>query len=302
MFDVLFAERGFSLDRLRVLVEVQSAGGIAQAAPGDAIRQSQYSRQLRELSEFFGCELAERKGKTLRLTERGATLAELAREQLRSLTDFHADCRAQAKMFTIAAGDSLVQWLVIPRLGAASARFDNTQFSTFNLRTLDIVRQVNDGRMDFGLIRKNAAAEGIRSAPLGRFTYVLAAPRKLFPNKKAPTLAEVLSGPAVAMQTTDGQFASELKNIARSLKVKCQPALCCQSFPQIMSAVRSGAFSAVVPAQAAAELERLDYHIVEDGALKPLARDIVLAWNPRLPKVRIDAGKVLAELQNALRF
>src|SRR5689334_689413 len=60
MFENLFSDRGLSIDRLRVLVEVHDAGGIAQAAPGDPVRQSQYSRQLRELSEFFGVEVARR--------------------------------------------------------------------------------------------------------------------------------------------------------------------------------------------------------------------------------------------------
>jgi DNA-binding transcriptional LysR family regulator len=302
MFDVLFAERGFSMDRLRVLVEVQSAGSIAQAVPGDPVRQSQYSRQLRELSEFFGCELAERKGKTLRLTARGVRLAELARGQLTTLTDFHADCRAEAKMFSIAAGDSLVQWLVIPRLGTLLSRLRDVQFSTFNLRTHDIVSQITDGRSDFGLLRKNALPEGLKSTSLGRLNYVLIAPRRICPHKKAITLAEALSTLPLAMQTTDGQFTSHLSDIAKALGVRYQPVLCCQSFPQTMSAVRSGYFAAVVPAQAAIELDTSEYHVVEDAALKPLARDIFLAWHPRLPKVRSGAAQTLSELQKTFRF
>src|SRR5215475_1709858 len=96
MFDSLFAERGLSLDRLKVLIEVRDAGSIAQAAPGDPVRQSQYSRQLRELSEFFGCEVAQRRGKLLKLTSQGERLAELGREQLRALEDFRSECREHA--------------------------------------------------------------------------------------------------------------------------------------------------------------------------------------------------------------
>jgi DNA-binding transcriptional LysR family regulator len=95
MFEKLFSERGLSLDRLRVLVEINDAGSIAQAAPGDLVRQSQYSRQLRELSEFFGCEVAQRRGKLLKLTTQGSRLAELARTQLRSLQDFKAECASE---------------------------------------------------------------------------------------------------------------------------------------------------------------------------------------------------------------
>ena len=105
MFESLFSERGLSLDRLKVLIEVRDAGSIAQAAPGDSVRQSQYSRQLRELSEFFGCEVAQRRGKTLKLTAPGERLAELAREHLRSLEDFRLECRQQRVVFTIGAGE-----------------------------------------------------------------------------------------------------------------------------------------------------------------------------------------------------
>src|SRR5258708_1403050 len=112
MFDSLFSERGLSLERLRVLIEVQDAGSIARAAPGDAVRHSQYSRQLRELSEFFGCEVTHRRSKVLKLTSEGARLVELVRPFLRGLEDFHTECRGERILFNVAAGDSLLHWLV----------------------------------------------------------------------------------------------------------------------------------------------------------------------------------------------
>src|SRR5688572_20548346 len=120
MFDSLFSERGLSLDRLKVLIEVRDAGSIAQAAPGDPVRQSQYSRQLRELSEFFGCEVTQRRGKILKLTSQGERLAELAREYLRSLDDFRAECKQQSVAFSIGAGDSS------PTVAWTSASFGRT--------------------------------------------------------------------------------------------------------------------------------------------------------------------------------
>src|ERR1700739_304528 len=117
MFESLFSERGLSLDRLKVLIEVRCADSTAKAAPGDPVRQSQYSRQLRELSEFFGVKMGRRQGKQLKLTAEGARLAELAREQFRSLQDFRAECRSDSSDYAIAAGDSLLQWLIVPRLG-----------------------------------------------------------------------------------------------------------------------------------------------------------------------------------------
>src|SRR5688572_13320499 len=242
MFESLFSERGLSLDRLKVLIEVRDAGSIAQAAPGDPVRQSQYSRQLRELSEFFGCEVTQRKGKLLKLTTQGEKLAELAREHLRSLDDFRAECRDENVAFTIGAGDSLIQWLVIPRLGDITSHFPGTRFATSNLRTNEIVQQVTDCRVDFGIIRKNAVAPGLKSVSLGFVKYVAVVPTPLWGRRKKMLLREFFTELPIATQTTDGQFTAQLREIVKSLDATLSPALACQSFPQTMAAVKSGRF------------------------------------------------------------
>ncbi len=300
MFENLFAERGLSLDRLKILIEVRDAGSIAQAAPGDPVRQSQYSRQLRELSEFFGCEVAQRRGKILKLTAQGERLAELARDQLRSLDDFRAECKEQSVAFTIGAGDSLIQWLVIPRLGKIIDEFPGTHFATANLRTNEIVQQLTDCRLDFGIIRKNAMAPGLKSVSLGVVSYVALVPENLVRTKKKPSLQQAIAELPLATQTTDGQFTSALRAVAKALDVPLAPALACQSFPQTMAALRSGRFWAIVPELAARELPSGTAQRLTDAALAQLDREAMLAWNPRLVRVRPNAAKIAARLQDAL--
>lgn len=302
MFEKLFSERGLSLDRLRVLVEVHDAGSIAQAAPGDAIRQSQYSRQLRELSEFFGCEVAHRRGKLLKLTEQGRRLADLAREHFRSLEDFRAECAAESLDYTIAAGDSLLHWLVIPRLGGLVAGKPAVRFSTVGLRTRDVVQHLADGRADFGVIRQDAVAAGLDSAVLGELGYVAVASKTLLGRGKALALKDVLGHLPLASQTTDGQFTQRVREIAAVLKVDFRPALACQSFPQTVSAVRSGGFAAILPTLALAELPCGGYVSVADPALRRLRRKIALVWNPRVSQVRAGAERLIAELKDRLRI
>jgi hypothetical protein len=77
MFERLFAESGLSLDRLRALVAVGAAGSIVRAAGNDPARQSQYSRQIKELEDFFQTGLVERHGKGIRLTANGRELARI---------------------------------------------------------------------------------------------------------------------------------------------------------------------------------------------------------------------------------
>ena len=300
MFDSLFSERGLSLDRLKVLIEVRDAGSIAQAAPGDPVRQSQYSRQLRELSEFFGCEVAQRRGKILKLTEQGERLAELAREQLRSLDDFRAECRQASVAFTIGAGDSLIQWLVIPRLGKIIDEFPGTHFATTNLRTNEIVQQLTDCRLDFGIIRKNAMAPGLKSVSLGVVSYVALVPEHLAPTKKKLSLRQAIAELPLATQTTDGQFTSGLRAIAKAFDVPLTPALACQSFPQTMAALRSGRFWAIVPELATRDLPSGTAQRLSDASLAQLDREAMLAWNPRLVRVRPNAAKIAVRLQHSL--
>jgi DNA-binding transcriptional LysR family regulator len=285
---------------LKVLIEVRDAGSIAQAAPGDPVRQSQYSRQLRELSEFFGCEVAQRRGKILKLTEQGERLAELAREQLRSLDDFRSECRQQSVAFTIGAGDSLLQWLVIPRLGKIIDEFAGTHFATMNLRTNEIVQQLTDCRLDFGIIRKNAMAPGLKSVSLGVVSYVALVPENLIRTRKKLSLRQAIAELPLATQTTDGQFTSGLRGIAKALDVPLTPVLACQSFPQTMAALRSGRFWAIVPELAARELPSGMAQRLADPSLAQLDREAMLAWNPRLIRVRPNAAKIAARLQHSL--
>lgn len=300
MFEKLFSERGLSLERLRVLVEVQAAGSIAQAAPGDPVRQSQYSRQLRELAEFFGCEVARRKGKMLKLTREGARLAEMARAQLRELDDFRAECAADVVDYTIAAGDSVIQWLVIPRIGGLIASAPELRFATINLRTNGIVQQLADGRVDFGIIRRDAMVAGLKHASLGLWHYVLVVPAGLVAKRTKPSPAEALGALPIAAQTTDGQFAERLRAWLNELKVEPRHALACQSFPQTLAAVRSGAFVAVLPELAAADLPEKQFLRIGGSPLRRLSRELVLAWNPRVARVRPAAGKLLGKLEALL--
>src|SRR6476619_7642842 len=79
MFTELLSEGGLSLDRLKNFCAMAEAGGIARVAGGDPAKQSLYSRQLRELEQFFGAEVTRRKGKGIEFTEQGLELARQVR-------------------------------------------------------------------------------------------------------------------------------------------------------------------------------------------------------------------------------
>jgi DNA-binding transcriptional LysR family regulator len=301
MFENLFARRGLSLERLRTLVEVHDAGSIAQAVPGNLVRHSQYSRQLRELSEFFGRELVHRSGKAMKVTAEGERLVETSREFMKALDDLSATFRTERVMFTVAAGDSLIQWLVVPRLGAVMSEFPGVGFATERARTHEIIQRVSELRVDFGLVRKDAVVPGLRTAPMGSLSYAAVVPTSLAAKRKGLTLEDVFKMP-VALQETDGQFSKQVVEIARAVVPTFRPAVACQSFPQTMAAVRSGYVAAILPELALTEFAPGTVQRVVGPALQKLKREIMLVWSKRMMGVRPLASRVGEGLSRSFRF
>jgi len=122
MFNQLFGNHGLSLERLRSVVEVETAGSIADAARFNPTKQSQLSRQLTELEAFFGRALTTRVGGKRVLNDDGLRLAEHVRWMFAGLEDLKKG-RAEVPRppFTLAAGDSVLHWLVLPRIADVPA-------------------------------------------------------------------------------------------------------------------------------------------------------------------------------------
>lgn len=299
MFDSLLSRAGLTLDRLKALVEVEAAGSIAGAGPGNPAKHSLYGRQLRELSEFFGCELAERRGRTIRLTERGTFLAQLAREFLRQLEDYDATCRGEHIEYTIGGGDSLIHWLVMPHIAKVVDAIPNIRLSTTSLTTREIIEKITDCRLDIGLVRKSAPTPTLQSAKLGLLRYRLAVPRSLLAGQRLPTVAHAFRELPMAMQVSSGEFTATLLSIAKGLAPDFRPALSCQSLPQVLAAVKSRRFIAVLPELGTQELPENTFNLLAGRELAPLNREICLVWNPRVMTVRPHANALLAECRNA---
>jgi len=148
-------------------------------------------------------------------------------------------------------------------------------------------------------VRKDAIPTGLKTAPLGLLEYIAAVPLALCNAKKPPTLRDVLSSLPIAAQTTDGQFTQRLRDIAASFAIELSPALACQSFPQTLVAVRSGAFAAILPEIALQNFDEGKIFRVKADELSSLNRPLALAWNPRAVRVRPNFSKLLDQLKHS---
>ncbi len=302
MFENLLAQRGLSLDRLHSFLRVAEAGGIARAVRGDPVRQSQFSRQIGELESYFGVRLTRRQGKTLELTEAGRRLAELARAQFHGLDDFRRACRDEPEDLSLGAGDSLLTWVVLPRLGLLRKRLPRLRFQVFNLRSSEIARRLGDFRLDFGLARAGVVRPPLRHAVLGRVVYRLFVPRPLLRRHRGLTGHELAARLPVATLGSDGEFFSQLVDGARTARVALNIRLVTESFPQAAVAVRSGEYAGILPLHASVELPSSRFAAMNVPFLERAGRTVVLGWNPRLMRVRAGADDAVSCLREMLLF
>ncbi len=290
MFDSLFAQGGLSLDRLRALVLVQEAGSIVDAAPDSTSKQSQLSRQLSELEEFFGRSIKERRGRKVVLNAAGRALAEHARWSLAGFENLLANRTADPPL-TLAAGDAVLHWLVLPRIASVGARF-----SVLGLPADEVISRLREGSVDVGLVRRDELEAPLLGRALGTLSHALFVPRGLAPGEDGED-GELLFKVPLAVQTSDSDFLDGLGKLASKQRRSLDVALACETFPQVFRAVQSGKYAGILPTLAAAELPRARQ--VDVGRF---ASRLHLAWDPRLERVRPDVRATLRTLGEVLRI
>jgi DNA-binding transcriptional LysR family regulator len=294
MFNELLSEGGLSLDRLKNFCAMAEAGGIARVAGGDPAKQSLYSRQLRELEQFFGAELTRRKGKGIEFTEQGLELARHVRAHLQSLTDFKKACAGQPIEFRIASGNSVVEWLLVPNLGRLTAEAPSTRFSFQNMRTADIVRGLKEHSMDFGILRKSAVVAPLKFQSIGQVGYALFAPAAWAKEKENATT--LLSQRPVAVPA-GGEFNERFQECCEKAKLTPNLRFSCASFTQVAELVRAGHAVALLPEMAEPNLRASGVKRFDFAPMRIYRREIGIVWHPRLVSIRPQADLVLAGLK-----
>jgi DNA-binding transcriptional LysR family regulator len=269
MFAELFAEAGLSLDRLRALVEVGASGSIARATHADPVKQSQYSRQIKELEDFFRAKLVERHGRGVRLTSNGKELARISRFLLLGLSNFRRGCLRQEQILRIGSCATAIKQFLMPVLATNN---DNVRFALEIVAEDEIERRLHDLTLEFGVVTHASLSRPLQSEAFGETNLVLWVPKPMFRSEarasrafKERRLPLVLADP-------------ELKIAQCPALTGYRARLLCTSFLEARDALKGYALATVLP----------DF-LEPDGRNKflslPLPEGKIqlrLAWNPRL--------------------
>ena len=295
--------RGLSLDRLFSFLQVAEAGGIAQATRSlpvrrRASRQSQLSRQIGELEGHFGKALVTPHGRARVLTPEGEKLATLAREIIAGLAGFTSGEDAPSR-FELGAGDSLLQWWVLPRVHAVLARVPSARLTLTSLSSDDILARLRDARLDVGIVRQSERPKGteLRTAPLGSLEYALFVSKARMAKAGARTTEEVLAKVPIALQRSDREL-----NECLDPHVDRAAILECETFPQACRAVRSGQYASLLPVLVRGDLPAKEFAELALPGFKRLAARMLLAWHPRVVRQRGLAEAFVDALASELRM
>ena len=300
----ILSKSGFSLDRLAGFCAVASAGSIVGAARGDAVRQSLLSRQIRELEEFFGAELVRRQGRGLVLTAAGEELAALGRGQITALGDFAASCQNAPIRVSVASSESLLQWLILPRLPALRKAVSNAVFVLHHEDNAAIAARVQEGIHDFGLVRRKVSHGEAGIAELGNLQEVLIAPKALLPRAELNLSEALRSIPLAvpvggALRTALNAYAGKH---APKTGVGLHPAVECTSYLHASAALKSGACAAILPSLALSEFPEELHSTWSLAPLKLERHPVSLIWNQRNAAVRPVLTQLAQAMSRLLRF
>jgi DNA-binding transcriptional LysR family regulator len=283
MFGKLFTESGLSLDRLKALLEVGAAGSIVKAAAGDPVRQSQYSRQIKELEDFFRIKLIERQGKGMRLTQQGRELARISRFFMLGLSNFQRGCLAEEQTFRIGAGATFIRQFLLPALSLAQKA--GPSYVTEVVSDDDIERRLHDLTLDFGVVGSAAISRPLQTRPLGEWKLELWVPKVL-------RLSEASAAQAFNSQQLPLVLArKELDGLGVLSPAEYPGKLVCDNFLEARAAMEVQELAALLPDFLAPSRTSKSFVRVHIPNITSRSYQVHLAWNPRLLRLNPHAAR-----------
>ena len=281
--------KGVSIERLRSFCLVVEHESIVLAAGDDLVRQSQFSRQIKELEQAMETRLFDRRNRRLIPTAKGRSLALLTRQYFDGLTTLAREGASQTKLLTVAAGESVLEGLILPRFRRLREMYPDYVFHFQNESTLQISQRLSRGEIGIAVVRESALNTDLASTFLGKVNYRLAVPRSLLPEGSIHGWG-LVQGLPIAMLRGNGEFVSTLTKLAEGGGVHLTMVAECSTFSGLRELVRGGAAAAFLPEWMTQTLPSDRFVLFDDRAFKPLARTlyVVTSLTAQLVNTQLD--------------
>lgn len=241
---------GLNLDHLRVLLDVMELGSFSLAAERHGLSQPAVSQQVRQLERRYGLRLIERMGRKASATAAGQELA----LHLRRILD--AAQEAELAMQSLAAGVSgrvrlgtgatACTYLLPPLLARLRQRFPELDVVVSVGNTADLLRDIEDNRLDVGLLTMPMRGRMIEATPILEDEFVAIFPAAA-PAPPARVTPQVLADRQVVLFEPGAQTRSLVDDWFEAAGLTLRPTMELGSTEAMKEIVGAGLGCAVLP-------------------------------------------------------
>jgi LysR family hydrogen peroxide-inducible transcriptional activator len=169
-----------TLKQLRYLAALARHGHFGRAAEACAVTQPALSMQIRELEQFLGVTLVERRPGEVMLTEIGREISRRAEEVLASARDLVDFARQRARpltgRLTLGIIPSLAPYLLPLMLPALQSRFPDLELELRETQTRLLVEEIKNGTLDAAMLALPLGEPDIDTLELFNDLFLLAVP------------------------------------------------------------------------------------------------------------------------------
>ena len=159
-----------NLNHYRIFLSVAETGSVSRAAEHLFISQPAVSKSIRNLEDALSVRLIERSTRGIRLTEQGKILYEHLQSAFDSIHAAEEDLRQVSELgigeLRIGASTSLCRNILLGYLSDFITTYPHIKISISCHSTLTTIRQLEEGRIDLGLICETALPSRLSYEPL----------------------------------------------------------------------------------------------------------------------------------------
>ena len=243
--------------QLRTFLAVIEAGGVSAAARALNLTQPAASQQLRELERTLRVRLLDRAGGRAVPTAAGEALLEPARRALAAIEDTIAVATAHRAGETgrvrLGTGATACIYLLPPVLAAAKQRMAGLEVVIATGNSSDIIRRVETGELDVGLVTLPVAAgRALSVTRLVTDPLVALIPSALAETGEAVTARQLAALPLILCETA-GSTRAVIDGWFRRAGITPVPIMQLDSVESIKVLVAGGLGASVIPRLALAE-------------------------------------------------
>ncbi|MBK6516665.1 MAG: LysR family transcriptional regulator [Polyangiaceae bacterium] len=273
-----------SIRQLQYLVAVAETLGFRRAAERCHVSQPTLSAQIRELEGVLGVQLFERTRRRVAVTRAGEALVPRARAVLVALDDVLDEAKRLKDPFagTLEIGviPTVAPYLLPDLTPALTARYPKLSVVYREEKTADIVRHLDEGKLDAGLLALEADIGDCASALVQKDLFVVALPKGHRLTKKAKVALEDLEEERVLL-LDDGHCFREQALAACSRAGVQEAAFRATSLSTLAQMVSSGAGVTLLPALAVEAENRRGQLTIRPLRAPAPSRTIALVWRRR---------------------